>query len=130
MEEQMKRHLSGKDKDDCDSEDELEPFAPNIVTATYPIGFRMPHLSKFDGDGDPSNQLRMFNTIMMAHNVRLDLRCSLFLATLFGLARQWFKQYKRHSISSWKKFSSDFKKAFRASQSARVDTNSLAKVKQ
>ena len=33
MEEKMKRLLPGKDKDDCDSEDELGPFAPNIAAA-------------------------------------------------------------------------------------------------
>ena len=126
----MKRLLSGKEKDDCDLEDKLEPFAPNIVAATYLVGFRMPHLSKFDGDGDPSNHLGIFNTMMMAHNVGLDLRCILFPATLLMPIRKWFKQYKRHSISSWKKFSSEFKKAFRVSRATQVDIDSLANVKQ
>ena len=82
MEEKMKRLLSGKEKDDCDSKDKLKPFTPNIAAATYPVGFRMPHLSKFDGNGDPSDQLGMFNTMMMAHNVGLNLRCILFPTTL------------------------------------------------
>ena len=118
MEELMKKLLSEKEKDEYDSGDEMELFAPNIAATAYPSGFRMPHLSKFNGDGDPSDHLGMFNTLMMAHNIGPELRCLIFPSTLTGPARQWFKQSKRQSISSWKTFSADFKRAFRASQAA------------
>ena len=107
MEELMKRLLSEKGKDEYDSGDELELFSPNIPATAYPPGFRMPHLSKFDGDGDPSDHLGMFNTLMMAHNIGSELRCLIFPSTLIGPARQWFKQCKKQSICSWKSFSAD-----------------------
>ena len=53
-----------------------------------------------------------------------------FPSTLVGPARQWFKQYKKHSISSWKSFSADFKRAFWASQAAQIKADSLENVKQ
>ena len=112
MEELMKILLSEKKRDEYDSGDELELFSPSIAATTYPPGFRMPHLSKFDGDGDPFDHLGMFNTLMMAHNIGPELRCLVFPSTLVGPARQWFKQYKKHSINSWKSFSADFKRAF------------------
>ncbi|XP_062103489.1 uncharacterized protein LOC133814560, partial [Humulus lupulus] len=70
MEEQMLKLLSRKKIDDCDFDEELEPFAPNIAAVAYPSGFRMPKMSTFDGNTDPSDHLRMFNTLMMAHNSR------------------------------------------------------------
>ena len=57
----MRKLLSEKEKDEYDSGDELEHFAHSIAATTYPPGFRMPHLSKFNGDGDPSDHLGMFN---------------------------------------------------------------------
>ena len=91
----MKKLLSEKEKDEYDSGDELELFASNIVATAYPLGFRMPHLSEFDGDEEPSDHLGMFNTLMMAHNIGPELRCSIFPSTLVGPARQWFKQCKK-----------------------------------
>ena len=49
MEELMRKLLSEKEKDEYDSGDEMELFAPSIAATTYPPGFRMPHLSKFNG---------------------------------------------------------------------------------
>ena len=115
MEEIIRKLLLEKEKDKYDSGDELELFASSIAATAYPPGFRMPHLSKFNGDGDPPDHLGMFNTLMMAHNIGLELRCLIFPSTLTGAARQWFKQSKKQSISSWKTFSTDFKRAFRAS---------------
>ena len=87
MEELMRKLLSEKEKDEYDSGDEMELFAPSIVATAYPPSFRMPHLSKFNGDGDPSDHLGMFNTLMMAHNIGPELRCLIFPSTLTGPAR-------------------------------------------
>ena len=118
----MKKLLSEKDKDEYDSGDELELFPPSIAAIVYSLGF--------NGDGDLSDHLGMFNTLMMAHNISPELRCLIFPSTLIGPARQWFKQCKKQSISSWKNFSADFKRAFRASQAARVKVDTLTNVKQ
>ena len=88
MEELMRKLLSEKEKDEYDSGDELELFTPRIAAMVYPPGFCMPHLSKFNGDGDPSDHLGMFNTLMMAHNIDPELRCLIFPSTLTGPARQ------------------------------------------
>ena len=45
MEELMRKLLSEKEKDEYDSGDKLELFAPSIAATVYPPGFRMPHLS-------------------------------------------------------------------------------------
>ncbi|XP_062080331.1 uncharacterized protein LOC133785088 [Humulus lupulus] len=54
----------------------------------------------------------------------------MFPTTLIEPARQWFKKYKKHSISSWKKLSSEFKRAFRDSKATCVEAYSLANIKQ
>ena len=41
MEELMRKLLSEKEKDEYDSGDEMELFAPNIAATAYPSGFRI-----------------------------------------------------------------------------------------
>ena len=81
----MNRLFSGENMDDYDCYEELEPFAPHIAAAPYPIGFKMPNMPMYDGTTDLSNHVGTFNTLMRAHNVDIDVRCVLFPATLTSL---------------------------------------------
>ena len=97
-----------------DSDEELEPFAPYISNAQFPVGFKIPHVSPYDGTTDPRNHLRTFNTVIRASNVGLDLRCLLFLIILTDPAKSWFDKFRRHSIASWDQLSHEFKRQFHA----------------
>ena len=113
-----------------DSDEELEPFAPNISNTQFPQGFRIPHVPTFEGKTDPCSHLSTFNTIMRASNVGYELRCMLFPTSLTGPAKSWFEKYKRHSITSWEQLSKDFKKQFRAMVGVRPEASTLTNVRQ
>ena len=111
-----------------DSDEELEPFAPHISNTPFPHGFKLPHLSTYDGTTDPTNHLGTFNVVMRATNVNSELRCMLFPTTLTGPAKSWFDKFRRHSITSWEQLSKDFKKQFRAARTIKPKASSLANI--
>ncbi|XP_030502497.2 uncharacterized protein LOC115717655 [Cannabis sativa] len=59
-----------------------------------------------------------------------DLKCMLFLVTLIGASKTWFNKFKKHSITSRDKLSSDFKKEICTARSRKPEWSSLANVKQ
>ena len=77
-----------------DSDEELEPFAPNISNTPFPHGFKMPHLSSYDGTTDPTSHISTFNMMMRATNVNTELWCMLFPTTLTGPAKSWFDKFQ------------------------------------
>ena len=96
-----------------DSDEELEPFAPCITSILFPPGFKVPHLSTYDGTTDPTSHLSTFNVMMRASNMNSELRCMLFPTTLTSPAKSWFDKFRRHSITSSDQLSADFRKQFR-----------------
>lgn len=84
-----------------DSDEELEPFALHISNTPFPPGFKLPHLSSYDGTTDPGSHLSTFNVIKRASNVNTELSCMLFPTTLTGPTKRWFDKFRRHSITSW-----------------------------
>ena len=113
-----------------DSDEELEPFAPCITSIPFPPGFKVPHLSTYDGTTDPTSHLSTFNVMMRASNMNSELRCMLFPTTLTGPAKSWFDKFWRHSITSWDQLSADFRKQFRNARTRKPEASSLANIKQ
>ena len=74
-----------------DSDEELERFAPHISNTPFPHGFKIPHMTTYDGTTDPGSHLSTFNTIMRASNVGVELRWMLLPTTLIGTAKSWFE---------------------------------------
>ncbi|KAM6587731.1 hypothetical protein CsatA_010336 [Cannabis sativa] len=131
LEDKFKRHQDeefGK-LPSYDSDEELEPFHPNIMSAD-PQGFKNPHVLLDDGTIDSVAHLNNFNTIMRANNVMNNLRCILFPTSLVGAASSWLKKFTHHSITSWEKLSKDFKKQFPAASDRRPEVSSLTNIKQ
>lgn len=112
-----------------DSDEELEAFAPHISNIPFPLGFKLPHVSSYDGTTDHGNHLSTFNVVMKASNVNTELMCMLFPTSLTGSAKSWFDKFKRHSITSWEQLSSEFKKRFRAARTIKLEASSLANIK-
>lgn len=113
-----------------DSNEELEPFAPHISNTLFSHGFKLPHLSSYDGTTDPGSHLITFNKIMRASNVNNELRYMLFPTTLSCPSKSWFDKFRRHSITSWEQLSSDFKKLFQAARKIKPEASSFANIKQ
>ena len=79
-----------------ESDEELEPFVPCITNTPFPPGFKVPHLSTYDGTTDPMSHISTFNVMMWASNVNSEHRCMLFPTTLTGPAKSWFDEFRRH----------------------------------
>ncbi|KAF4353340.1 hypothetical protein F8388_015751 [Cannabis sativa] len=110
--------------------EEPEPYSPRILALTYSQGFKMLTTTKYDRSTDPRVHISDFDTLMRAHQVVDDLRCVLFPVTLTGVAKTWFKKFKRHSITSWDKLSRDLKKELRGSKARKLKCSCLTNVKQ
>lgn len=115
---------------DAESDEELDPFAPHISNTIFPQGFKIPHIPPYDGTTDPYSHLNTFNTVMRASNVSHELRCMLFHTCLTRPAKSWFDKFRRHSIISWDKLSSNIKKQFRAARTIKPEASSLENIKQ
>ncbi|KAM6543961.1 hypothetical protein CsatB_008408 [Cannabis sativa] len=113
-----------------DSDEELEPYHPDIMNTHFPSGFKNSHVSSYDGTTDPISHLNNFNTIMRESNVMNNLRCILLPTSLVGAVSSWFNKFTRHSIISWEQLSRDFKKQFQAARDRRPKAASLTNIKQ
>jgi len=52
--------------------------------------FRMPHIDRFDGSGDPMAHLRLFSDILRPMDLSRLQKLSLFGRTLSGVATIWY----------------------------------------
>ncbi|XP_030505162.2 uncharacterized protein LOC115720143 [Cannabis sativa] len=132
LEEKFKRYQVGElgRQSEYNSDEDLEPYHPDIMSTPFPSGFENSHVSSYDRTTDMVSHLNNFNTIMRASNVTINLRCILFPTSLVGAASSWFNKFTHHSITSWEQLSKDFKKQFQAARDRRLEATSLTNIKQ
>ncbi|KAL7180441.1 hypothetical protein ACSBR1_043610 [Camellia fascicularis] len=58
--------------------------------ATLPDRFKMPHIDRFDGSGDPMVHLRLFSDILRPMGLTRLQKLSLFGRTLSGIVAIWY----------------------------------------
>ncbi|KAL7200770.1 hypothetical protein ACSBR1_032658 [Camellia fascicularis] len=61
---------------------------------TLPDRFKMPHIDRFDGSGDPMVHLRLFSDILRSMGLTRLQKLSLFGRTLSGIAVIWYAKLK------------------------------------
>ena len=81
-------------------EPEPQPLSTEIWNAPVPENFKPPHLSTFDGRGDPMEHVTAFNT-HMAVGASDSLKCKLLAGTFYDAALQWYISLLRFSIVSY-----------------------------
>ena len=87
--------------------EELESFAPHILSTPFPNVFKILHK---DDTPDSSIHLSTFNAVMKASNVSIELRCMLLPTTFSGSDKSWFDKFKRHLTTLQDQLSIEFKK--------------------
>lgn len=63
-------------------------YTDSIVT--LPDRFKMPHIDRFDGSGDPMVYLRLFSDILRPIGLTRLQKLLLFSRTLSGIATIWY----------------------------------------
>ena len=67
LEEAFRLLQEGKNKEKSyDFNNELEPISPHISNTLFPHGFKICHVTPYDGTTDPSSHMSTFNTVMRA----------------------------------------------------------------
>lgn len=82
-----------------DKEDELIlggikkcPFIEDILEASMPHKFKMPHIKTYQGNSDLHKHLESYSMVMQLHRVLDAILCRAFPTTLKGTARAWYHQ--------------------------------------
>ena len=75
-----------------------------------PKKFKMPHLQKFDGTGDPRIHLSQYTTTMSTTKAPLSVVARLFVLSLEGMAVNRYYGLEKSIRVDWKELCSTFLK--------------------
>ncbi|KAF5932215.1 hypothetical protein HYC85_028386 [Camellia sinensis] len=87
---------------------------PNIedgytdAAVTLPDRFKMPHIDRFDGSGDPMVHLRLFSDILRSMGLTKLQKLSLFGRTLSGIAAFWCAKLENSVKQNWEEMAEAF----------------------
>jgi len=102
------------------------------VTWNAPVldNFKPPHLSTFDGRGDPMEHVTTFNTRMVVVGAANSLKCKLLARTFTDVALRWYINLPRFSIVSYQDMVRNLSQQFSVSRHRKVSSNNLFNVRQ
>jgi len=109
-------------------EPEPQPLSAEIFNTPFPDNFKPPHLSTFDGRGDPMEHVTAFNTRMAVVGAADSLKCNLLDGTFSDAALRWYTSLLRFSIISYQDMVR--KLSQHASRHRKVSSNSMFNVRQ
>ncbi|XP_059455000.1 uncharacterized protein LOC132185215 [Corylus avellana] len=66
-----------------------------------PEKFKVRHVDKYDGSGDPTDHMKSFQAHLALHDTPDEIACQAFLLTLKGDAREWFGKFLPKSINNF-----------------------------
>ena len=70
--------------------------------------FKMPHIDRFDGSGDPMVHLRLFSDILRPMGLTRFEKLSLFGQTLPGIAAIWYAKLENSVKQNWEEMAEAF----------------------
>ncbi|XP_039687770.1 uncharacterized protein [Medicago truncatula] len=111
-------------------EPEPQPFSAKIWNAPVPDNFKPPHLPTFDGRGDPSEHVTVFNTRMSVYGVADSLKCKLLAGTFADAALRWYMSLPCFSIMGYQDMIKKFTQQFSGTRHRKVLSTSLFNVRQ
>ncbi|XP_039687900.1 uncharacterized protein [Medicago truncatula] len=111
-------------------EPEPQPFSAEIWNAPVPENFKPPHLPTFNGRGDPSEHVTVFNTRMSVYGVADSLKCKLLAGAFADAALRWYMSLPRFSIVGYQDMIKKFTQQFSGSRHRKVLSTSLFNVRQ
>ncbi|KAF5932268.1 hypothetical protein HYC85_028439 [Camellia sinensis] len=78
------------------------------AAVTLPDRFKMPHIDRFDGSGDPMVHLRLFSDILRPMGLTRLQKLPLFGQTLSGVAAIWYAKLEEDVKRSWDEMAEAF----------------------
>jgi len=111
-------------------EPEPQPLSAEIWSAPILENFKPPHLSTFDGRGDPMEYVTAFNNRVAFVGAADSLKCKLLAATFTDAALWWYINLLRFSIVSYHDMIRKLSQQFSVSRHRKVYSNSLFNVRQ
>ena len=80
--------------------------------ASLPAKFRMPEIERYTGIGCPRIHLRLYSTVMRAHELDEAQMVILFPMSLSGAAQHWFASLDVSSCRTWDDLAQEFLRRF------------------
>ncbi|KAL7173211.1 hypothetical protein ACSBR2_032644 [Camellia fascicularis] len=78
------------------------------AAVTLPDRFKMPHIDRFDGSGDPMVHLSLFSDVLRPMGLTRLQKLSLFGRTLSGVAAIWYAKLEDSVKRSWEEMAEAF----------------------
>ena len=79
-----------------------------LLVANLPAKFRMPEIERYTGIGCPRIHLRLYSTVIRAHNLDEAQMIMLFPMSLSGAAQCWFASLDVSRRPTWDDLAQEF----------------------
>ncbi|KAF5934619.1 hypothetical protein HYC85_030790 [Camellia sinensis] len=100
------------------------------AAVTLPDRFKMPHIDRFDGSGDPMVHLRLFSDILRPMGLTRLQKLSLFGRTLSGVAAIWYAKLEDDVKRSWDEMAEAFILQYSYNTQIEITTRDLETTRQ
>ena len=77
-------------------------------TVGLPAKFRMPKMERYSGVGCPRIHLKLYSTLIRAHNLDESQMIMLFLMSLSGIAQKWYVSLDSSRRGTWDNLTQEF----------------------
>lgn len=132
IQEEMRELRSNRGKPN--SFDILGDFTAHLTNsmknATLPGRFKMHQLNSYHRQSNPVAHVETFQNLMLLQGVLNEIMCKVFLTTLSGLDRTWYKKLPQGSIRDFTAFAYKFVLYFQGAKPSIKDPSSLQYIKQ
>ncbi|KAF5932779.1 hypothetical protein HYC85_028950 [Camellia sinensis] len=100
------------------------------AAVTLPDRFKIPHIDRFDGSGDPMVHLRLFSDILRPMGLTRLQKLSLFGRTLSGVAAIWYAKLEDDVKRSWDEMAEAFILQYSYNTQIEITTRDLETTRQ
>lgn len=81
--------------------DTKSPLSQNLQMAPWPLSFKLSNITKYKGDTDPNEYLRVYETAVEAAGGDDTTKAKILQTMLEGVALSWYTTILPMSIYSW-----------------------------
>ncbi|KAL7174221.1 hypothetical protein ACSBR2_033473 [Camellia fascicularis] len=100
------------------------------AVVTLPDRFKMPHIDRFDGTGDPMVHLSLFSDVLRPMGLTRLQKLSLFSRTLSGVAAIWYAKLEDSVKRSWEEMAEAFVAQYSYNTQIEITTRDLETTRQ
>ncbi|KAL7262645.1 hypothetical protein ACSBR1_000914 [Camellia fascicularis] len=100
------------------------------AAVTLPDRFKMPHIDRFDGSGDPMVHLSLFSDVLRPMGLTRLQKLSLFGRTLSGIAAIWYAKLEDSVKRSWEEMAEAFVAQYSYNTQIEITTRDLETTRQ